>query len=138
MPYVTQVAAGKRDFVRVFGSDYPTPDGTGIRDYIHVVDLAKGHLAALDSLLNVREYTVVNLGTGKGSSVLQLIKEVRSVVGRDIPFEIVDRRPGDIAEVWANPEFASRKLGWRATRGLAEMCQDAWRWQSANPDGYRS
>lgn len=136
MPYVTQVAAGKRDFVRVFGSDYPTPDGTGIRDYIHVVDLAQGHLAALASMPNEREYAAWNLGAGRGSSVLEVIREVASIVGRDIPYELVARRPGDIAEAWADPELAARKLGWRAQRGLAEMCEDAWRWQSANPDGY--
>lgn len=136
MPYVMQVAAGRRDFVRVFGADYPTPDGTGIRDYIHVVDLAQGHLAALASMSNAERYTVYNLGTGKGTSVLEVIREVGSVVGRHVPYEIVDRRPGDIAEAWANPEFAARELGWRAQRGLGEMCEDAWRWQSANPDGY--
>jgi UDP-glucose 4-epimerase len=136
MPYVTQVAAGKREIVRVFGSDYPTRDGTGIRDYIHVVDLAQGHLAALDSLPNAEEYAAYNLGTGRGSSVLEVISEVGSVVGRDIPYKLVDRRPGDVAEAWANPEFAARKLAWRAKRGLGEMCEDAWRWQSANPDGY--
>jgi UDP-glucose 4-epimerase len=136
MPYVIQTAAGKHEFVRVLGSDYPTHDGTGVRDYIHVVDLAQGHLAALDSRQQDNEYKAYNLGTGRGSSVLEVIGEVGSLVGRQIPYKIVGRRPGDIAEAWANPKLAERDLGWSASRGLREMCEDAWRWQSSNPEGY--
>jgi len=136
MPYLTQVAVGRREFVRVFGSDYPTPDGTGVRDYIHVVDLAQGHLAALGALPGSHPYRAYNLGTGKGHSVLEVIEALSEVVGRKLPYRISDRRPGDIAQAWADPELAALELGWKAKRSLRDICEDAWRWQSANPEGY--
>jgi UDP-glucose 4-epimerase len=136
VPYTMQVATGRHPFVRVFGDDYPTPDGTGVRDYIHVVDLALGHLAALQALGDRPGYTAINLGTGRGSSVLEVIAAASRAVGRDIPYRIVDRRPGDIAATWADPSLAHELLGWRASRGLEEMTADHWRWQSQNPDGY--
>ena len=138
MPFVMQVAVGRRDRVRVFGGDYPTPDGTGIRDYIHVVDLAAGHLAALDALPETKGCVAYNLGTGRGSSVLEVVAAASRAVGRDIPYEIVDRRPGDVAVCFADPALAQEKLGWRAERDLDAMCADHWRWQQANPDGYRA
>jgi UDP-glucose 4-epimerase len=138
MPFVMQVAAGKRDSVGVFGDDYPTPDGTGVRDYIHVVDLAAGHLAALEALPRLGACTPVNLGTGQGSSVLEVIAAASKAVGRDVPYEVVDRRPGDVAATWADPSHARDLLGWEATRSLDDMCADHWRWQQANPDGYRT
>lgn len=138
MPYVAQVAVGRRDHVDVFGGDYPTPDGTGVRDYIHVVDLADGHTAALRRLLSTEGSVTVNLGTGRGYSVLELIAAYSTASGRDIPHRIVDRRPGDVAASYADPGRAADLLGWRAVRGLEEMCADSWRWQSANPDGYGS
>jgi UDP-glucose 4-epimerase len=137
-PYVLQVAVGRRPHVRVFGSDYPTPDGTGVRDYIHVVDLAVGHLAALRALPKVDGYRAVNLGTGRGHSVLEVIAAAGRAVGRDIAHEIVDRRPGDVATTYADPALARELLGWEATRTLDDMCADGWRWQSANPEGYAS
>jgi UDP-glucose 4-epimerase len=136
MPYVMQVAVGRHPFVRVFGDDYPTPDGTGVRDYIHVVDLALGHLAALEALEKIDGCQAVNLGTGKGSSVLEVVAAASKAVGKDIPYEIVDRRPGDIAATWADPTLARELLGWRAERTLDDMCADHWRWQSENPQGY--
>lgn len=136
MPFAMQVAVGRRPHVRVFGNDYPTPDGTGVRDYIHVVDLALGHLAALEALPRVTGCEPVNLGTGHGSSVLDVIDAASAAVGAPIPYEIVDRRPGDIAATWADASRAASFLGWKATRSLADMCADHWRWQSSNPDGY--
>jgi UDP-glucose 4-epimerase len=136
MPYTMQVATGRHPYVRVFGGDYPTPDGTGVRDYIHVVDLALGHLAALEAIGERPGYTPVNLGTGQGSSVLEVIAAASRAVGREIPYRIVERRPGDIAATWADPSLAHELLGWRATRGLDEMAADHWRWQSENPHGY--
>ncbi|MEA3018862.1 MAG: UDP-glucose 4-epimerase [Actinomycetota bacterium] len=136
MPYVMQVAVGRRDAVPVFGDDYPTVDGTGVRDYIHVVDLARGHLAALERLASVDGCIAVNLGTGKGSSVLEVIAAASRAVGRDIPYEIVGRRPGDIAVTYADPSKARETLGWEATLGLDDMVVDHWRWQSSNPQGY--
>jgi UDP-glucose 4-epimerase len=136
MPYIMQVATGRHPFVRVFGDDYPTPDGTGVRDYIHVVDLALGHLAALDAAARLPGFTAVNLGTGAGSSVLEVIAAASRAVGRDVPYEVVERRPGDIAATWADPTLAHDLLGWRATRGLDEMAADHWRWQAQNPQGY--
>ncbi len=137
VPYVAQVAIGKRERVSVFGADYATPDGTGVRDYIHVVDLARGHLAALNKLLDqapgCRAY---NLGTGQGYSVLQIISAFEKACGKAIPYECVARRPGDIAKCYANPEFAERELGWRAEHGIDTMMQDTWRWQNTNPNGY--
>jgi UDP-glucose 4-epimerase len=136
MPYVMQVAVGRLEKVRVFGDDYPTPDGTGVRDYIHVVDLALGHLAALERLGNVDGCVSVNLGTGNGYSVLDVIRAASTAVGKEIPYEIVGRRSGDIAAVWADPAYARELLGWEATRGLDQMVADHWRWQSENPHGY--
>jgi UDP-glucose 4-epimerase len=138
MPYLLQVAVGKREFLSVFGNDYPSHDGTGVRDYIHVVDLALGHLAALQALDGLPGCTAINLGTGQGYSVLDLVKALSRVVGRDLPYRFVPRRPGDIAICYADPSTAKRLLGWSATRTLDDMCRDGWRWQTANPDGYRT
>lgn len=137
MPYVSQVAVGRLPRLRVFGGDYPTADGTGVRDYIHVVDLAQGHLRALERIGSLPGVTTVNLGTGRGYSVLEVVRAFESASGRPVPYDIVERRPGDIAECWADPGLAARLLGWRAERDLARMCVDAWRWQSANPQGYQ-
>lgn len=134
LPFISQVAVGKRERLRVFGGDWPTLDGTGVRDYIHVVDLALGHLKALEKSRPGTE--VYNLGTGRGYSVLEMVAAFGRAAGKEIPYEIVGRRPGDIAECWADPTRAKRELGWTATRGIGEMCDDAWHWQSANPDGY--
>jgi UDP-glucose 4-epimerase len=134
LPFVAQTAVGRHDHVRVFGQDYPTPDGTGIRDYIHVVDLASGHRAALDRL--APGFTAFNLGSGKGASVLEVIDAFSEVCGRAVPQRNYPRRPGDVAESVADPRAAEAALGWRAARGLAEICADAWRWQSTNPTGY--
>lgn len=136
MPFVAQVAVGKLAKLRVFGADYPTRDGTGVRDYIHVVDLAQGHLAALDYLMQKTELITVNLGTGCGYSVLEMIRAFEKASGRQIPYEVVARRSGDVAECYADPELAQRLLGWRATRGVEQMCADQWHWQSLNPRGY--
>lgn len=136
MPFVSQVAVGRRAEVSVFGNDYATPDGTGVRDYIHVMDLAAGHLRALESMDSLSSGACVNLGTGRGYSVLEVIEAFERASGRPIPYRIGPRRPGDIAACWADPELASRLLGWRAQRGLDEMCEDAWRWQSSNPSGF--
>ena len=136
MPFVTQVAVGKRERLSVFGGDYPTPDGTGVRDYIHVVDLALGHLAALKRVDEAPGIWTVNLGTGQGYSVLDIVKAFEKASGRTIPYQVVARRPGDIAQCYADPATAASELGWQATRGLPEMCADSWRWQSLNPDGY--
>ncbi len=135
MPFVAQVAAGKRPQLAVFGNDYPTPDGTGVRDYIHVVDLAQGHLAALDALARSGRSLTVNLGTGQGYSVLDMVRAFEAASGRPVPYRIVARRPGDIATCYADPAQAEQLLGWKARRGIAEMCADGWRWQSMNPDG---
>lgn len=139
VPYVAQVAIGKRAQVSVFGSDYATPDGTGVRDYIHVVDLARGHVAALSKLRTQQPgCRVYNLGTGQGYSVLQVIKAFEKACGKDIPYALSPRRPGDIGTCYANPEFAEAELGWRASYGLDEMMQHTWNWQSNNPEGYPS
>ena len=135
-PYMAQVAVGKLKELEVFGNDYPTPDGTGVRDYIHVVDLARGHLRALEKLSAGPGVVTYNLGTGRGYSVLEAIGAFRQACGKPIPYRIVGRRPGDVASSYADPTLARRELGWQATRGLGEMCADAWRWQSANPAGY--
>jgi UDP-glucose 4-epimerase len=137
MPYVTQVAVGQRPHVNVFGNDYPTPDGTGVRDFIHVQDLAAGHVAALRTLLERGESFTVNLGTGRGVSVLEVVRAVERASGRTVPFEFAPRRAGDVAQCYADASLAKRLLGWEALRSLDEMCADAWRWQSANPNGYR-
>lgn len=136
MPYVAQVAVGKLEKLRVFGGDYPTPDGTGVRDYIHVVDLAQGHLKALDALIAHNEGFVVNLGTGQGYSVLQVVKAFEQASGRPVPYEIVARRPGDIAECYANPATAKKLIGWEAQFSIERMCIDHWRWQEKNPRGF--
>ncbi|WP_321891845.1 UDP-glucose 4-epimerase GalE [Paraburkholderia tropica] len=136
MPYVAQVAVGKLERLRVFGGDYPTPDGTGVRDYIHVVDLAQGHLKALDALAARGEGFVVNLGTGQGYSVLDVVKAFKKASGRPVPYEIVARRPGDIAECYANPATAEKLIGWKAQFGIERMCVDHWRWQENNPCGF--
>ncbi len=136
MPYIAQVAVGKLDFLRVYGNDYPTDDGTGMRDYIHVVDLAAGHVSALEKVLAGPGCDIYNLGTGKGSSVLEVVAAFEKASGRAIPYKFFDRRPGDVAENFADPGKANDELGWRAVRGLEEMCEDSWRWQSQNPDGY--
>lgn len=137
MPYVSQVAVGKLKKLRVFGNDYPTPDGTGVRDYIHVVDLALGHLAAIGRLMgHPGELLTVNLGTGHGYSVLDMVRAFEKASGRPVPYEIAPRRAGDVASCYADPSLARELLGWEAKRGIAEMCADAWRWQSMNPRGY--
>jgi UDP-glucose 4-epimerase len=135
-PYITQVAVGKLPFLRVFGDDYPTPDGTGVRDYIHVVDLAIGHLKALERLVGRRGCTAYNLGTGQGTSVLEALHAFERASGRPIPYKILPRRPGDAAVCYCDPSLAERELGWKAERDLDTMCRDAWRWQSQNPEGY--
>ena len=137
MPYVAQVAIGRRERLAVFGNDYPTPDGTGVRDYIHVVDLAEGHVAALDWLEREGGLLTVNLGTGQGYSVLDMVRAFEGASGRPVPYEIVGRRAGDIAACWADPSLARQLLGWEARRGIEAMCADGWRWQTMNPDGYR-
>jgi UDP-glucose 4-epimerase len=136
MPYVSQVAVGRRERLSVFGNDYPTPDGTGVRDYIHVVDLALGHVAALREMFRSNNSFVVNLGTGQGYSVLEMVRAFESASGRPVPYDIVGRRPGDIAVCYADPQQAADTLDWRARKGLDEMCADHWRWQSNNPNGY--
>lgn len=136
MPYVAQVAVGRRAKLSVFGDDYPTPDGTGVRDYIHVSDLAEGHVAALRRLLDHPGSLTVNLGTGHGYSVLDLVRAYEAASGRSIPYEIVARRPGDVAACWADPALAREMLGWEAKLDLARMCEDSWRWQHLNPQGF--
>ena len=139
MPYIAQVAVGKLPELAVFGNDYPTPDGTGVRDYIHVVDLAEGHLCALRALAEPTRTGahVWNLGTGQGYSVLQMVRAFEAASGKPVPYRVAPRRAGDIATCYADPAKAEGELGWKARRGLDEMMRDAWRWQSMNPDGYR-
>ena len=137
LPYITQVAVGKLEKLRVFGNDYPTPDGTGVRDYIHVVDLAKGHVKALNRIREKCGLAVYNLGTGTGYSVLEIVKNFEEASGIKIPYEICERRPGDIAENYCDPSKAEREMGWKAEKGIREMCEDSWRWQKNNPNGYR-
>ncbi|EPZ5903370.1 UDP-glucose 4-epimerase GalE [Vibrio fluvialis] len=136
MPFISQVAVGRREFLSVFGSDYPTKDGTGVRDYIHVMDLADGHIAALKKVGEKAGLHVYNLGTGNGYSVLEMVKAFEAASDKAVPYQLVERRPGDIAECWADPAKAQQELGWKATRTLEEMTQDTWRWQSNNPQGY--
>lgn len=136
MPFISQVAVGRREFLSVFGSDYPTKDGTGVRDYIHVMDLADGHIAALQKVGEKAGLHVYNLGTGNGYSVLEMVKAFEAASDKAVPYQLVERRPGDIAECWADPAKAQQELGWKATRTLEEMTQDTWRWQSKNPQGY--
>jgi len=135
MPFVAQVAVGQRPELSVFGNDYPTPDGTGVRDYIHVIDLALGHLAALDALSRQAGELTVNLGTGQGYSVLEMVRAFEKASGRAVPYRLVARRPGDVASCYADPAQAAEQLGWRASRGIEEMCVDTWRWQMGNPQG---
>ena len=136
MPFITQVAVGKRECLGVFGNDYDTHDGTGVRDYIHVVDLALGHVKALKKIEEKAGVCVYNLGTGNGYSVLDMVKAFSKACGKEIKYEIKARRPGDIASCYADPAKAKAELGWEATKGLEEMCADSWRWQSENPNGY--
>ena len=138
MPYVAQVAVGRRDKLAVFGGDWPTPDGTGVRDYIHVQDLAEGHVAALRRLLHTPGSFTVNLGTGRGYSVLELVRAYAEASGRPVPYDIVARRSGDVAACYADPTLARELLGWQAQHDLARMCADSWRWQSLNPQGFES
>ncbi len=138
MPYITQVAVGKLEKLGVFGDDYDTPDGTGVRDYIHVVDLAIGHVKAIDYILTNPGLDIINLGTGIGYSVLDMVKAFSKACGKELPYEIKPRREGDIAMCYADPAKALKVLGWKAERGLDEMCEDSWRWQSQNPDGYNA
>jgi UDP-glucose 4-epimerase len=136
MPYITQVAVGKRPELGVFGNDYDTPDGTGVRDYIHVVDLAKGHVCALKAIGRKCGHAVYNLGTGHGYSVLDIVKAFEKASGVKIPYVITARRPGDIATCYADASKAKAELGWEAQYGIEEMCEDSWRWQKNNPEGY--
>jgi UDP-glucose 4-epimerase len=136
MPFITQVAVGQREFLSIFGKDYPTFDGTGVRDYIHVVDLAQGHLAALNYLQEQQTSITVNLGTGRGVSVQELADTFARVTGVPLPYRFVDRRPGDVAACYADTRLAQKALGWQAQLGVERMCLDAWRWQSNNPKGY--
>lgn len=136
MPFIAQVAVGRREKLSVFGNDYPTPDGTGVRDYIHVMDLADGHIAALKAVGEKAGLHIYNLGTGKGSSVLEIAEAFGVACGKPVPYELCPRRPGDIAECWASTEKAERDLGWKATRSIEDMTADTWLWQSNNPQGY--
>jgi len=136
MPFIAQTAVGKRSCLSVFGDDYDTPDGTGVRDYIHVVDLADGHLKALEKMKELTGVLTVNLGTGKGYSVVEMVKAFEKASGKEVPYCIAPRRSGDIAKCYADPSYAKEILGWEAKRGIDEMCMDSWRWQSSNPEGY--
>ncbi|MEG0090519.1 MAG: UDP-glucose 4-epimerase GalE [Oscillospiraceae bacterium] len=136
-PYISQVAIGKLPYLRVFGDDYNTPDGTGVRDYIHVVDLALGHVAAVKKLYTKPGLVVYNLGTGKGNSVLEMLSAFEKACGKKLEYKVFDRRPGDIAENWADPKKAKEELGWTATLTIEDMCRDSWNWQSKNPNGFK-
>lgn len=138
LPYISKVAIGKLNKLRVYGDDYDTIDGTGVRDYIHVADLAKGHVAALEHVPSAREVAIYNLGTGRGTSVLEAVKAFEHASGKHVPYEIVGRRAGDLAEVYADPSKANRELGWKAEKTIQDACDDAWRWQSRNPNGFAS
>lgn len=137
MPFISQVAIGQLDKLSVFGDDYLTSDGTGVRDYIHVVDLAKGHVKALENLMAAPQYLTVNLGTGQGYSVLDMVKAFERSSGKSVPYQIVPRRPGDIAECYTDPSYAEEVLGWKSELNIDRMCEDAWRWQLKNPEGYK-
>ena len=137
MPYISQVAVGRKDYLHVFGNDYETVDGTGVRDYIHVVDLARAHVAAVDHIRELRPFEAINIGTGNGISVLQMVSEFEQKSSNKVNYQIAPRRPGDAAEVWADVSKAKRMLGFNAKFGVSEMCRDTWRWQSANPNGYQ-
>ncbi len=136
MPYIAQVAVDRREYLNVWGDDYPTPDGTGVRDYIHVVDLVLGHLKAVEKLAEAPGVKIWNLGTGQGYSVIDMARAFEIASERPVPYKIAPRRVGDIAQCWADPTLAAQELGWRATHDLVEMCEDTWRWQSMNPNGY--
>lgn len=136
VPYIAQVAVGKLPHLRVFGDDYPTPDGTGVRDYIHVIDLALGHLAALEKLNSTPGLVTYNLGTGRGYSVFEVLHAFEKACGKTLPYRVIERRPGDIAACYADPALARQEMGWQAMRGIGQMCADVWRWQSQNPNGY--
>ena len=136
IPYITQVAIGKQPELKIFGGDYETNDGTGVRDYIHVMDLVKGHIKALEYLEKHEGVETFNLGTGTGYSVLEIVNSFNDVTGKQIPYQITDRRPGDIGVCYANPEKAKKLLGWQAEKSLKEMCRDSWNWQVQNPDGF--
>ena len=136
MPFVSQVAVGRRDCLQIFGDDYDTMDGTGVRDYIHVVDLAQAHIAAVEQINNLEPFEVINIGTGEGLSVLQMVKEFEKQSGKTVRYQISQRRPGDAPAVWAEASKAIDKIGFKATRGIVEICQDTWRWQSSNPTGF--
>ena len=138
VPYISKVAIGSLDFLNIFGNDYNTPDGTGVRDYIHVVDLAVGHIKTLPKLFKNPGVVIYNLGTGNGFSVLEMVKGFEAASNQTVPYKIVDRRPGDIAACWADPSKAKEELGWEAKKSLADMCEDTWRWQKNNPNGYRN
>ena len=138
MPFIAQTAVGKREFLSVFGGDYDTYDGTGVRDYIHVVDLATGHVKALEKIDSIKEVLTVNLGTGNGYSVLDMVKAFEKASGKKVAYKIVDRRAGDIAKCFADPSYAKKVLDWEAKKGISEMCEDTWNWQSKNPNGYKS
>jgi UDP-glucose 4-epimerase len=138
MPYVAQVAVGRRERLQVFGNDYDTPDGTGVRDYIHVEDLAEGHVAALRQLFDRPGSLTVNLGTGRGHSVLEVVRAYAAASGREVPYTVVPRRPGDVAACYADPALALQVLGWSARLDLQRMCEDSWRWQSMNPNGFEA
>ena len=137
MPFISQVAVGRRECLQVFGDDYETIDGTGVRDYIHVVDLARAHIAAVEQMNNLQSFEVINIGTGEGLSVLQMVREFEIQSGKTVRYQIGPRRPGDAPAVWADATKAINKIGFKAARGINEMCQDTWRWQDANPTGYR-
>jgi len=136
MPYITQVAVGRREYLSIYGNDYDTHDGTGVRDYIHVVDLAKGHVAAIGHLMHNSGESVFNLGTGTGYSVLDMVKAFETANGVSVPYEIVARRPGDLATCYADPTKSAEILGWKATKDQTDMCRDTWNWQSKNPTGF--
>jgi len=136
MPYITQVAVGKREKLSIFGDDYPTHDGTGVRDYIHVVDLAQGHLKAIEKIMSTKGVHIYNLGTGRGYSVLDVVKNFQKATGKNIPYLITERRAGDIAECYADSSKAKKELNWVAQKSLEDMCRDSWRWQENNPQGY--
>ncbi len=137
MPFISQTAIGKREYLSIFGDDYDTIDGSGVRDYIHVSDLALGHVKAIEKINSVKEVVAINLGTGKGYSVFEIIKAFERVSGKKIPYKIVERREGDVACYYTNPKFAKEFLGWSASKGIDEMCKDAWNWQKSNPNGYK-
>ena len=138
MPFIAQTAVGKREYLSIFGDDYNTHDGTGVRDYIHVMDLADGHVKAIDRIKDFTEVMTINLGTGKGYSVLDMVKAFEKASEKTVPYKIAPRRAGDIAKCFANPSYAKKILGWKAKKGIEEMCEDSWKWQSNNPNGYNS